>query len=359
MKTAKTYLRVPALCTLLALVVDPAYRAVLSTALAAGYSERFFFAATTLLIHTLLYVSINGFFFSAEAFGWFESYRFERKPYQRPTTTLLLRTWGEAFVSQVLTGPFVVWYIYLAFVHCGMPGLQSPLPSAKSMFLSFVVARPPTPQQSAAPHSSPIIVTRSHVRLGCGRGVPRLRGTVATHRSVAHPASERAAPPQAHLFNDFFFYWAHRLFHAKSLYKHVHKQHHSYNGSIGFAAEFAAPLEQVIANQLPSIGGCLFFGAHPIVFWVWLAARLQQTYEGHSGFCFYGTLLHRVGLTNSEGCAYHDYHHSGNRGNFGSQWLDWSFGTMDSWLALGGTEGYIEQCRKIREAQVAGGGKSD
>ena len=37
----------------------------------------------------------------------------------------------------------------------------------------------------------------------------------------------------------------------------------------------------------------------------------------------------------------HDYHHTGNRGNFGAPYLDWLHGTMDSWLAEGGIEGYI------------------
>ena len=36
----------------------------------------------------------------------------------------------------------------------------------------------------------------------------------------------------------------------------------------------------------------MFFGAHPLVFWVWVLYRLEQTYEGHSGFCFHGTFLH-------------------------------------------------------------------
>lgn len=293
-KTAKTYVRVPFLCTLATLGIEPVYRSVLGAAQDAGHSDRLIFTAITLLVHTVVYVSVNGFFYAAEANGWFEQYRFERKPYQRPSTALLLRTWGEAFVNQVITGPLVVWYIYNAFVYFGMPDLDSPLPDMISMAKSYALA---------------------------------------------------------HFFNDFFFFWAHRLFHAKSIYKHIHKQHHTYNGSIGFAAEFASPLEQVFANQLPSIGGCLFFGVHPLILWIWITARLQQTYEGHSGFCFYGSFFHRIGLTNSETAAYHDYHHSGNRGNFGSFWLDWICGTMDFWLALGGTEGYIEQCKAIRESE--------
>jgi sterol desaturase/sphingolipid hydroxylase (fatty acid hydroxylase superfamily) len=51
------------------------------------------------------------------------------------------------------------------------------------------------------------------------------------------------------------------------------------------------------------------------------ALRLQQTYEAHSGYCFAGTFLDRIGLAHSTDAAHHDYHHSVNRGNFGTIWM--------------------------------------
>eukprot|EP00946_MAST-07B_sp_MAST-7B-sp1_P004491 g4491.t1 len=140
----------------------------------------------------------------------------------------------------------------------------------------------------------------------------------------------------AHFVNDVGFYWSHRAVHHPSLYKHIHKQHHAYTGSIGFAAEYASPLESIISNALPTIGGMLFFGCHgsALLFLVWLAVRLQQTYEAHSGFCFYGTVLYKwFGLTLQWKLREHE-------------WLDWICGTMDAWVDLGGTTGYIELCRK-------------
>ena len=55
-------------------------------------------------------------------------------------------------------------------------------------------------------------------------------------------------------------------------------------------------------------------GAHPLVFLVWLAWRLEETLEAHSGYCFAGSWLHKIGLTNSDQAAYHDHHHVVNRG---------------------------------------------
>ena len=73
--------------------------------------------------------------------------------------------------------------------------------------------------------------------------------------------------------------------------------------------------------------------------------------RSHSGYSFYGTRLHKLGLTHAESAAYHDYHHSGNRGNFGAEWLDWACGTMDYWLELGTTEGYIAQCKSYKKTK--------
>ena len=65
---------------------------------------------------------------------------------------------------------------------------------------------------------------------------------------------------------------------------------------------------------MPTLGGCLFFGCHGsvLLFLVWLTYRLKQTYEAHSGFCFRGSLLWKLGLSNADAAAYHDFHHTGN-----------------------------------------------
>ena len=39
------------------------------------------------------------------------------------------------------------------------------------------------------------------------------------------------------VFLDAAFYWSHRMLHTPYFYKTVHKQHHEFKGSIGFASE--------------------------------------------------------------------------------------------------------------------------
>lgn len=118
------------------------------------------------------------------------------------------------------------------------------------------------------------------------------------------------------------------------------------NSTISIAAENAHPIEAIGANLVPSIGGCFLLGSHPLVFFVWLAWRLEQTYEAHSGYCFHGTFLHRIGLTNADSTAFHDFHHTENKGAFGSEFTDHFFGTMDRWIQVGRAEGYVKLARE-------------
>lgn len=48
------------------------------------------------------------------------------------------------------------------------------------------------------------------------------------------------------LLSDALFYWTHRAMHeSKWLYRHIHKVHHEFKGSLSIAAEYAHPVEQV------------------------------------------------------------------------------------------------------------------
>ena len=94
-------------------------------------------------------------------------------------------------------------------------------------------------------------------------------------------------------------------------------------------------------------------GAHPLAFLVWFAWRLEQTYEAHSGYSFYGTWLHKIGLTNADSAAFHDFHHTENKGSFGCEFTDHMFGTMDRWLQIGRAEGYVKMAREQHEREKA------
>ena len=52
------------------------------------------------------------------------------------------------------------------------------------------------------------------------------------------------------VLEDTWQYFAHRLLHHRSLYKHVHKMHHHFQAPFGMVAEYAHPIETVGKNYI-------------------------------------------------------------------------------------------------------------
>lgn len=300
-KVVIEHIRNPLCCIIfLKCVLFPLYQTGVQHWIANGWSERSFFIFSTTLVHGVLYWCGNSFMLLCPKLGLFEQYKIPRTAREIPKQELIMRTFREALFGQLVVGPCTLYFIYDFYKYMGMPPMDAPLPSVLQLYVCFLAA----------------LVT-----------------------------------------NDWGFYWSHRMVHSKAIYKYIHKQHHTYVGTIGFAAEFANPVEQIVSNQLPTAGACIFGGVHLAVWLTWLAVRLEETYEAHSGYCFKGSILHQIGLTNADRAAWHDFHHTGNRGNFGAQHLDHMFGTMDSWLDLGGMDGYVEMKAKRAEFEGAAGMK--
>ena len=273
--------------TLFAQLCLPIYTSVIGSWQAEGWSEKAFVSASLTLVTMSMFFGYNSIYLTIERLRLLEHYRIGRTPGQQKSTAANLSfTLIRAAIGKALINPLLVWYVlHPIMIACGSPPFDAPVPSTIVMAGQFSIA---------------------------------------------------------YWFNEFFFYWGHRLLHAERLYATFHKEHHNYTGTVGFAAEHAGPVEQVFSNILPSIGGCLFFGRHPFILLVWITMRLHNTYDGHSGYCFSNTLLGRIGVL-SAASGYHDYHHTFSfRGNFGHPLLDYLCGTMDYWLQDGGQVGYVE-----------------
>merc|ERR1712098_719122 len=104
-----------------------------------------------------------------------------------------------------------------------------------------------------------------------------------------------------------WFYGAHRLCHESTwIYQNIHKQHHEFKGTIGFAAEYAHPAESLIVNNFTFILGPLLLGCHVHTWFVYSLMGLWSTYTDHLGYDFTGCLLHRIGLLNARSTLHHD-----------------------------------------------------
>jgi sterol desaturase/sphingolipid hydroxylase (fatty acid hydroxylase superfamily) len=109
------------------------------------------------------------------------------------------------------------------------------------------------------------------------------------------------------------FFLTHRMLHTRVLYALFHKQHHEYRGPNGFGAEYAHPVEQIFGNYGPALLGIVLTKSSMKVWFIWLMWRLWATYERHSGYCFSGTFLGKLGLLNGRGALFHDDHHRSTR----------------------------------------------
>eukprot|EP00043_Microstomoeca_roanoka_P010756 m.101957 g.101957 ORF g.101957 m.101957 type:complete len:289 (-) comp14995_c2_seq1:950-1816(-) len=127
---------------------------------------------------------------------------------------------------------------------------------------------------------------------------------------------------------DTLFYWAHRGLHHPRIYKYIHKQHHEFHASKGIAAMYAHPVEEFLANFLPTFSGAFISGAPLCILAVWVAVRVWETVEAHSGFEFAWSPFNLC-LTVQGGAERHDFHHSRNKGAYGSltKFWDWACGT--------------------------------
>lgn len=133
------------------------------------------------------------------------------------------------------------------------------------------------------------------------------------------------------VIEDAWQYWAHRGLHKGWFYRNIHKRHHDFTAPFGITAEYAHPAETLILGLGTLAGPWLWVAAtadlHVMTVMAWVAVRLLQTVDAHSGYDFPWSLRHIIPFW--AGADFHDHHHKVFLGNYGSsfRYWDWICGT--------------------------------
>ncbi|KAI9033234.1 fatty acid hydroxylase superfamily-domain-containing protein [Hyaloraphidium curvatum] len=254
------------------------YAAVLTRLLPLG--EKWAFAGLITVYHTfLVFAPVNALLFLIDHKGWLERYRIQ--PAKYPPKELILQALRDVSLSHLFISPLLAGIVLYPIFKSRMVPLAESLtkyPSWKEFLTQF----------------------------------------------AAFIAIE-----------DTLFYWSHRLLHTKYLYAKIHKQHHKFKQNVGIASEWANPIESLLGNTLPTMIGPLIMKSHPFTTMSWIAYRVLETINAHSG---YDIPIIPFNWWPSGGAARHDHHHRVNVGSFGSQTVFWD--------AICGTDASFRESQK-------------
>jgi len=127
--------------------------------------------------------------------------------------------------------------------------------------------------------------------------------------------------------SEFGFYWTHRIMHAYPKLYQFHKFHHQYNQNNVLSAQYFHPIDFVFSIAAPVIATNTIIRPHGVTqlvagLWIFTA-----NLDDHLGYAFPWSPVRWFPF--SAGTDAHEFHHSHNKGCFGSKLSIWdsAFGT--------------------------------
>jgi len=135
----------------------------------------------------------------------------------------------------------------------------------------------------------------------------------------------------AFILGELFLYFYHRVQHENKFLARFHRVHHEYEECESINAEYSDWFELTFLTALSYLSTSTMPMTVHFVTILWKVAENQEV---HSGYCFRGSLLSRLGLLYADRAEFHDFHHSNPyKGNFGKPvYFDYLFHTCDDFI---------------------------
>ncbi|MEC7984318.1 MAG: sterol desaturase family protein [Myxococcota bacterium] len=228
----------------------------------ANMDDGLIFAVTLWTIHQVFAVGTSVFFNLMHTNNWFSAYRFADG--RAPPNPLYRSAWKEWVLNHILILPvFMGLVLYPLFVMRG-GNMTMPWPSPLEVMIHIAVC---------------VFV------------------------------------------NETIFYFSHRFLHSKKMFRLIHRKHHAFRHVRPVCSEYAHPFENAL-NLLAMYAGLVFMGSHFLTWGIWVAIRIYETNDGHSGY------------EHIDSASRHAYHHLfPTKGCYGTAlgFWDWLLGTDKNW----------------------------
>jgi methylsterol monooxygenase len=256
-----------------------------------GVNERLVFCGVSLTVIFLCFYVHGWFFVFADWYGFLDKYAIRSGNHKLPTVDKQWDAIKEATIDVIVVKPIVLYFVYPyvagKFIHFGPT-----IPAVSTCLFQWILMK--------------VIFATS-------------------------------------------LYWLHRAMHHKSIYQYVHKRHHTYHDTVGFASQFAHPVEGMV-SAFHVVLAIYLIRPHFVVFCCFLGSTVFEIVDAHCGYDVPWSWLYPWSDRYfwGSGARAHDYHHSHNVGIYGG-------GLIGLWDRVLGTD---VDFRRFEGKRLAAEGKS-